>query len=135
MLRIMGFAPAWRLICVKQRSSKARFHHAAHLRRGVVPPLLHEQEWLVDRVERPALPVQIAEAPVLLERLDAGLGAPRHCAGKIRADAVRFAQRVSFKNSTVVLRKNQISQEPALMPRAPRCPRRSPALPAGPRRS
>ena len=63
--------------------------HAAHLGRGVVPPLLHEQERLVDRVERPALPVRVVEAPVLLERLDARLGVSRRrgAGGTSRAGA------------------------------------------------
>eukprot|EP01133_Synstelium_polycarpum_P023734 gene23734-biopygen20289 len=49
---------------------------AAHARGGAVPPLLLQQEALVDEVVRPALPGRVLEAPVLRQRGDAG-----RCAG------------------------------------------------------
>ena len=45
--------------------------HAAHAGRGVVPPLLLQQEALVDHVERPLLPGRRLEAPILFQRLNA----------------------------------------------------------------
>ena len=46
---------------------------AAHAGGRVVPPLLLQQERLVDEVVRPLLPRLAGEAPVLRQRLDAGL--------------------------------------------------------------
>ncbi len=46
---------------------------AANAGGRVVPPLLIEQEGLVDEVERPLVPVFAGEAPVLRQRLDAAL--------------------------------------------------------------
>src|SRR3546814_1793118 len=55
------------------------FHHglvmrrdAAHAGGGIVPPLLGQQERLVDQVEGRALPGRVAEPPVLFQRRDAG---------------------------------------------------------------
>src|SRR5262249_14306576 len=44
---------------------------AADIGGGGVPPLLIEQEGLIDRVERPMLPWLAGKAPVLWQRLDA----------------------------------------------------------------
>ena len=46
---------------------------AGHARGGVVPPLLVEQERLVNQVERPLLPLGRGKALVLRQRLNAGL--------------------------------------------------------------
>ena len=51
--------------------------HAAHVGRRIVPPLLLQQEALVDQIVRPALPGFADEAPVLRQRLDAaGIATP-----------------------------------------------------------
>ena len=44
--------------------------HTADAGGRVVPPLLCEQEALIEIIERPALPIRIAEAPVLRKRFD-----------------------------------------------------------------
>ena len=56
-----------------------RLGDAAHIRRGVVPPLLVQQKALVEQVEGRLLPGRVTEAPVLGQRLDAtGCSYPRH---------------------------------------------------------
>ena len=50
---------------------------AAHAGRRVVPPLLLEQERLVDEVVRPLLPLLAGEAPILRQRLDAAAASCR----------------------------------------------------------
>ena len=49
--------------------------HAVDARRRVVPPLLREQEGLVDQIVRELPPRLAEETPVLRQRLDAGLAA------------------------------------------------------------
>jgi hypothetical protein len=48
-----------------------------------MPPLLLEQEGLLDQVERMALPGCVGEAPILGQRIDRGL--------RIAPDALRMA--------------------------------------------
>ncbi len=56
---------------------------AAHAGRRVVPPLLRQQEALVDRVEGRLAPRLVDEAPVLRQRLDARRR-PVHLAACVR---------------------------------------------------
>ena len=53
--------------------------HATHAGGGVVPPLLLQQEPLVNDVERPLLPGRSREAPILLQRFDARWAALSAC--------------------------------------------------------
>jgi hypothetical protein len=46
---------------------------------GVVPPLLVQQEALMDHVEGPLLPSRCRKAPILLQRFDASLAVVRAC--------------------------------------------------------
>jgi hypothetical protein len=53
---------------------------AAHAGRRGMPPLLLEQEGLLDQVERMALPGCVGEAPILGQRIDRRLGIAAGCA-------------------------------------------------------
>ena len=50
----------------------------AYARGGVVPPLLVQQEALVDEIVWPALPRLAYEAPILRQGRNAGLGSATH---------------------------------------------------------
>ena len=70
--------------------------HAAHARHRVVPPLLHQQERLVDDVVRRLVPGLAREAAVLRQRHDAGLDAvaPEGPAARVVGEAHRLLRRL-----------------------------------------
>ncbi|TXH64123.1 MAG: hypothetical protein E6Q93_00535, partial [Burkholderiaceae bacterium] len=86
---------------------------AAHVGGRVVPPLLVQQEALVDQVERPALPAFGGEAPVVRQRLDAARAVPvltGRAGGRIGREAQRLAHRLVRQQHALAGRCRQVDR-------------------------